>query len=72
MSAKAKKKAQKKAQNNSAPKTEDQIDQEFLEAYRKLCDEHKRGLTASPAWRYSEDGNDFRLQLQLSVNRMVD
>ncbi len=64
MSQKAKKKAEEK--------TEEQKDQEFLDAYRRLCDKHKRGLTASPAWRYSQDGNDFRLQINLAVNRASD
>ena len=41
-------------------KTEEQKDQEFLDAYKKLCDKHKRGLTFIPGWRYSQDGNDFR------------
>ena len=50
-------------------KTEEEKDQEFLEAYKKLCDKHKRGLTATPSWRFSQDGNDFRLVINLAVNR---
>ncbi len=64
MSQKAKKKAESK--------TEEQKDQECLDAYKKLCDKHRRGINASPIWRYSDDGQDFRLQIQISVNRTVD
>jgi hypothetical protein len=67
MSAREKKKAQKRVQ---AIKTEEQKDQDFLDAYKKLCEKHQRGLSASPSWRYSQDGNDFRLVINLSVTRM--
>jgi hypothetical protein len=50
-------------------KTEEQKDEEFLKAYRELCDKHKRGLSTSPSWRYSEDGRDFRLVIDISVSR---
>ena len=50
-------------------KTEEEKDQEFFDAYKKLCDKYKRGLSAVPAWRFSQDGNDFRLVINLAVNR---
>lgn len=50
-----------------APKTEAQRDDAFLEAYKKLCRTHDRELAPNPYWRHSEDGNDFRLQIQLLV-----
>lgn len=72
MSAKAKKKAQKKAQNHRAPKTPEQKDQAFLDEYKKLCEKHSRGLSAAPSWRFSQDGNDFRLVINMQVTRMQD
>ena len=57
---------------NKNTKTEEQKDQEFLEAYKKLCDKHKRGLSATPAWRFSQDGNDFRLVVNLAISRWND
>lgn len=66
MSQKAKMKSQKRAQ---AIKTEEQKDQDFLDAYKKLCDKHQRGLSAAPSWRYSQDGNDFRLVINFTVTR---
>ena len=65
-----KEKVQKKSQNNSKPlETEELKDKAFLDAYQELCDKHRRGLTASPSWRFSQDGRDFRLVIDLAVNR---
>ena len=47
--------------------TEEQKNKVFLEAYQELCDKHQRGLSFSPAWRYSQDGNDFRLTVNVQV-----
>ncbi len=49
--------------------TEQKKDEAFLADYQKLCNKYKRGLQASPAWRFSQDGNDFRLVINLSVQR---
>ena len=49
--------------------TEEEKDQKFLEVYQQLCEKYKRGIQASPAWRYSEDGNDFRLIINITVSR---
>ena len=53
-------------------KTEEEKDQDFLDAYKKLCEKHKRGLTATPSWRFSQDGNDFRLVINMQVSRWQD
>ncbi len=67
MSAKAKQKAtNKKVQ---AIRLEEQKDQEFLSAYKTLCKRHRRELNAVPGWRFSPDGNDYRLALQIQVAR---
>ena len=50
-------------------KTEEQKDQEFIDAYMQLCKQYKRTLSASPGWRHSLDGNDFRLTFQFTVTR---
>jgi len=50
-------------------KTEDEKDVLFWEEYQELCKNYKRGLTTTPAWRFSEDGNDFRLVINISVSR---
>ena len=50
-------------------KTEEQIDQAFVEEYNKLCEKHKRRLTFRPDWRFSADGNDYRLTIVSVVSR---
>ena len=52
-----------------AKKNEDDIDKKFLEEYQELCEKHKRGLSAVPGWRHSQDGNDFRLVVNIGVQR---
>ena len=49
--------------------TKEEKDQKYLDEYEKLCVKHNRRIMASPNWRYSEDGNDFRLIINLSVMR---
>ncbi len=51
-------------------KTEEEKDQDFLDAYKKLCEKHKRGLTFNPSWRFSEDGSDWRMQIGIGINRL--
>ncbi len=53
--------------SKKAPKTEAQKDIDFLEAYKTLCRKHDREFVPNPFWRYSEDGSDFRLRIQLLV-----
>jgi len=48
---------------------EKQKDQKFLDEYKKLCEKYKRGLSTVPAWRFSPDGNDFRLIINIAVQR---
>ena len=52
-------------------KTEEEKDQDFLDAYNKLCEEHKRSLGAIPGWRFSSDGNDYRVVIQMQVQRRL-
>lgn len=73
MSTQAKRKAAQKKVNKIAKvkkaQTEEEKDQAFLSDYQKVCNKHRRGLQASPAWRFSQDGNDFRLVINMSVQR---
>ena len=48
---------------------EEKKDKEFVDAYNKLCEKHKRTIRAVPAWRFSQDGNDFRLIIEIHVVR---
>ena len=50
--------------------TEEEKDEQFVEAYNKLCEKHGRSIITAPTWRFSADGNDFRLALVTKVNRM--
>ena len=60
--------------NKPAPKvtpvTEETKDQVFIDAYKALCEKHGRTLMSVPGWRFSQDGNDHRLIIQLQVQRM--
>ena len=47
--------------------TEEQKDEKFLEEYNKLCNKHKRVVVPAPEWRFSQDGNDYRLTIKLLV-----
>ena len=67
MSAKAK--TTKKSQNHSAPKTEEQIDNEFAEEYKKLCEKYNRLLIASPSLRHNPNSNDFSIVVNWAVGR---
>lgn len=51
----------------SEKKTDQERVDEFLKEYRELCQKHKLQLIVTPQWRFSPDGNDFRLQLQEQV-----
>ena len=48
---------------------EEKKDEQFLAEYKLLCEKHKRGITVVPGWRFSQDGNDFRLVLNTGVAR---
>ena len=72
MSGKAKsaaKKSEKKAKKVQASKSEEQKDQDFLTAYEVLCKRHRRELNATPGFRFSQDGNDYRVVIQMQVAR---
>lgn len=49
--------------------TDEQKDEAFMTEYKALCEKWQRGLSTFPAWRYSEDGRDFRMVINVSVAR---
>lgn len=51
-------------------KTEEELDQEYLIAYQDICTKFNRVLKARPDWRFSTDGNDWRMTLLMQVARM--
>ncbi len=51
-------------------KTEQQKADEFVEAYKKLCEEHGFTINVTPTWKQSMDTGDFRLVLQTSVQKL--
>ena len=59
--------AKKKVSNK--PKTENELDTDFRTKYEALCKRYNRTITAEPGWRYSGDGNDYRLVMRLVVER---
>ncbi|KKN11060.1 hypothetical protein LCGC14_1030390 [marine sediment metagenome] len=66
----AKAKTPKKSQNNRAPKTEEQKDKDFQEAFEKLCEKHGRGITAIPSLRFSQERNEFGIVVNMSIHRL--
>ena len=52
------------------PKTEQELTNEFVEEYKKLCDKHRFNLVAVPAYKARDDGT-FSTVIQLSVGRMA-
>ena len=61
--------ARKKPARKVTPVTEETKDKAFIKAYELLCKKHGRSLAPVPGWRFSQDGNDHRLTLQLQVQR---
>jgi hypothetical protein len=51
-------------------KTEQQLADEFIIAYKKLCDEHGFTINVMPTWKQSLDTGDWRLVLQTSLQKM--
>lgn len=49
---------------------EKKIDEKFLKEYQKLVEKYKRTLSFSPSWRHSQDGNDFRLVINTTLQRL--
>ena len=62
--------ARKKPAPKVVPVTEETKDQVFLDAYTALCEKHRRSLMPVPGWRFSQDGNDHRMTLQMQVQRL--
>ncbi len=67
--AKAPRKRPRKQKKIASSKTEQQIDKDFLDDYKKLCKKYRRGLLASPFYRYSEERREFGTVINLSVDR---
>lgn len=47
-------------------------DKEFADAYNKLVEKYKRAFAPIPAWRFSQDGNDFRLIIETRIVRLEE
>ena len=50
------------------PKTEQELTNEFVEEYKRLCDKHGFNLVAVPAFKGTNHGT-FEVVIQLSVGR---
>jgi len=64
--------ARKKPAPKVTPVTEETKDQRFIEAYQALSKKHGRTLVSIPGWRFSQDGNDHRLVIQMQVQRLPE
>ena len=51
-------------------KTDEQLANEFVEEYKALCDKHGFILNAVPTWKQSMDTGDWRLVVQVGVQKM--
>jgi hypothetical protein len=60
----------KKVEGNAEPKTEQELAQEFVAEYGKLCQKYGFQIVVTPAWKVSQETNDWRLVLQSSVGRL--
>ena len=49
---------------------EQQLAEEFIAAYKKLCEEHGFTINVTPTWKQSLDTGDWRLVLQTSVQKL--
>ncbi len=67
MSTKTKSKAK---QNSRTPKSEEEKNQLFFDEYKKLCEKYGLRINAVPGWRFSSDGNDFRMVINLVVAQL--
>ena len=50
--------------------TEEEKQKAYIEALAKFNEEQGYALAPSPAWRYSNDGNDYRLIIQMQVVKL--
>lgn len=53
------------------PKSEQELADEFIAEYKKLCEKHGFQIIGNPAWKLSQETNDWRLVLQFSVGKMI-
>ena len=51
------------------PKTDEQLAQDFIKAYSKLCEEHGYQIVVTPAWKARDDGT-FSLVQQSAVGKL--
>jgi len=45
---------------------------DFLKAYQKLCKEYGYMISVSPGWKQSQDTGDFRLVINMSIQKMTE
>ena len=55
-----------------APRSEEQIDQEFLDAIKKVYDEYNRVLVAVPAFRFSQERRAYDTVANIQVARLEE
>lgn len=53
-------------------KTEQQLADEFIAAYKKLCEQHGFILNAVPVWRQSPETGTWQTVIQPGVQRMPE
>jgi len=54
----------------SADKVEDKTPEQFLEAYKKLCQEYGYQIVVTPAWKVSQDTGTWSTILQPSIGKL--
>lgn len=59
----------KKGTENKVQSEQERI-KEFVGKYEALCKEYGYMIQVTPAWRVSQDTNDWRLTLQSSVAKL--
>ena len=45
-------------------------EQEFVDAYNKLCEEHGFTVSPAPIWVQSKDTGDWRVIIQLNIAKV--
>ncbi len=53
-------------------KTEEQLDQEFLDWYQKGCEKRRRELKSIPALKYSQERNESVIVGNLVIKRWLE
>lgn len=52
-------------------KTEQEREEDFIAEYKALCKKHGLMINVTPIWKQSLDMGDWRLALQMSVEKLV-